>query len=206
MEAALAKAKADTAADHEKVVAAGGLHIIGTERHESRRIDNQLRGRAGRQGDPGSSRFYVSLEDELMRLFGSERISNLMDRFNIEEDVPIEHPWITKAIENAQTKVESHHFDIRKNVKEYDDVMNEQRRIIYADRRKILEGQDIQKVVWEMDTLAMNDAAYLILMWPEFYHVRWDFVKGWTLTPNLWSTNARMDTVWLDLPDLPHAR
>jgi preprotein translocase subunit SecA len=145
------------AAETEEVRKLGGLHIIGTERHESRRIDNQLRGRAGRQGDPGSSRFYVALEDELMRLFGSERIANLMDRFNIEEDVPIEHPWITKAIENAQVKVESHHFDIRKNVKEYDDVMNEQRSVIYTDRRRILEGEDLKGVIDEMVDKIVGD-------------------------------------------------
>ncbi|MCL5037387.1 MAG: preprotein translocase subunit SecA [Chloroflexi bacterium] len=121
----------------------GGLHIIGTERHESRRIDNQLRGRAGRQGDKGSSRFYVALEDEIMRLFGSDKISGWMDRLGVEEDIPIEHPWITKAIENAQKKVEGHHYDIRKQVLEYDDVMNKQREVIYGERRRILEGEDL---------------------------------------------------------------
>ena len=108
----------------EGVAELGGLHIIGTERHESRRIDNQLRGRAGRQGDPGSSRFYISLEDDLMRLFGSDNIKGVMDKLGMEEDQPIEHPIITRAIENAQKKVESHNFDIRKHVLEYDDVMN----------------------------------------------------------------------------------
>ena len=129
---------------------AGGLHIVGTERHEARRIDNQLRGRAGRQGDPGSSQFYVSLEDDLMRRFGSERISTLMERLGMEEDVPIEHGVISKSIENAQVKVEGHNFDLRKHVVQYDDIMNKHREVIYADRRQLVMGEDIQERVWEM--------------------------------------------------------
>ena len=125
----------------KEVLGAGGLHILGTERHESRRIDNQLRGRGGRQGDPGSSRFYLSLEDDLMRIFAGERIQVLMDRLGMEEDIPIEHKWVTKAVENAQTKVEQRNFDIRKNLLEYDDVMNQQRKSIYALRRQVLSGQ-----------------------------------------------------------------
>ncbi len=128
----------------------GGLHIIGTERHESRRIDNQLRGRAGRQGDPGSSRFYVSLEDELMRRFGSERIGGLMERLGMEDDVPIEHRLISKSIESAQTKVEGHNFDIRKHVVQYDDVMNRHRDVIYTDRREIVAGEDMHDKVHDM--------------------------------------------------------
>jgi preprotein translocase subunit SecA len=119
----------------------GGLHILGTERHESRRVDLQLRGRAGRQGDPGSSRFFLSLEDDLMRIFGAERITGIMERLGMEEDVPIEHGLINRAIENAQKKVEGHNFDIRKNLLEYDDVMNQQRKTIYALRRQVLEGR-----------------------------------------------------------------
>ena len=138
---ALAQFKAQCDAEKQEVLAAGGLHILGTERHESRRIDNQLRGRAGRQGDPGSSRFYLSLEDDLMRIFGAERITGLMERLGMEEDVPIEHGLINRAIENAQKKVEGHNFDIRKNLLEYDDVMNQQRKTIYALRRQILEGR-----------------------------------------------------------------
>ncbi|HEY6475362.1 MAG TPA: SEC-C metal-binding domain-containing protein, partial [Polyangia bacterium] len=133
--------KAQCDAEKAEVLAAGGLHILGTERHESRRIDNQLRGRAGRQGDPGSSRFYLSLEDDLMRIFGAERITGLMERLGMEEDVPIEHGLINRAIENAQKKVEGHNFDIRKNLLEYDDVMNQQRKTIYALRRQVLEGR-----------------------------------------------------------------
>jgi preprotein translocase subunit SecA len=127
--------------EKQEVLAAGGLHIVGTERHESRRIDNQLRGRAGRQGDPGSSQFYLSLEDDLMRIFGADRITGLMERLGMEEDVPIEAPLVNRAIENAQTKVEAMHFDTRKNLFEYDNVMNEQRKAIYALRRQILEGR-----------------------------------------------------------------
>ncbi len=134
----------------EGVAGMEGLHVIGTERHESRRIDNQLRGRSGRQGDPGSSRFYVSLEDELMRLFGSERIAGMMDRLGIEENIPIEHGLITRAIENAQKKVEQYHFNIRKQVLEYDDVMNKQREAIYGLRRRILEGRDLKEKIFEM--------------------------------------------------------
>ena len=130
--------------EEQKVKELGGLYILGTERHESRRIDNQLRGRAGRQGDPGASRFYVGLDDELMRLFGSDRIKSWMERLGVEDDVPIEHSWITKGIENAQQKVEGHHFDIRKNVLQYDDTMNEQRRIIYEERGRILRGEELK--------------------------------------------------------------
>jgi preprotein translocase subunit SecA len=129
---------------------AGGLHIIGTERHEARRIDNQLRGRSGRQGDPGSSQFYVSLEDDLMKRFGSERIAGMMERLGMEEDVPIEHGVISKSIENAQVKVEGHNFDLRKHVVQYDDIMNMHREVIYADRRHLVQGDDIQDRVWEM--------------------------------------------------------
>ena len=138
---ALQKFKKITEEDKKKVVAAGGMHILGTERHESRRIDNQLRGRAGRQGDPGSSRFYLSLEDDLLRIFGAERITGLMERLGMEEDVPIEHSMVNRAIENAQRKVEAHHFDMRKHLLEYDDVMNQQRKSIYSLRRSILEGR-----------------------------------------------------------------
>jgi preprotein translocase subunit SecA len=131
--------------DAELVRSLGGLHIIGTERHEARRIDNQLRGRAGRQGDPGSSRFYVALDDELMRLFAGDRIAGIMERLGIEDDVPIEHQIVTRQIENAQKKVESYHFDVRKHVLEYDDVMNVQRQVIYGERRKILLGEGLRE-------------------------------------------------------------
>jgi preprotein translocase subunit SecA len=136
--------------EKEKVIQTGGLHVLGTERHESRRIDNQLRGRAGRQGDPGGSRFYLSLEDDLLRIFGSERISNIMDRFGIEEEQPIEHRLVSRAIENAQRRVEAHNFEIRKHLLEYDNVMNQQREVIYSQRREVLAGQDLKQSVQEM--------------------------------------------------------
>jgi preprotein translocase subunit SecA len=142
--------KATTDPEHEKVVALGGLHIIGTERHESRRIDNQLRGRAGRQGDPGSSRFFVAMEDDLMRLFGGEMISGLMERLGWTEDMPIEHKTIAKRIETAQRRVETRNFEIRKNVLEYDDVLNKQREIIYELRKQLLYGEDVHAKVLEM--------------------------------------------------------
>ena len=134
----------------EGVKALGGLYVIGTERHESRRIDNQLRGRSGRQGDPGMSRFFVSLEDDLMRIFGSEKIKGLMDKIGLEEDERIEHPWISSSIERAQKTVEGHNFSIRKQLLEYDDVMNKQREIIYSERKKVLEGQDLKTKIREM--------------------------------------------------------
>ncbi len=143
-EAIVAKYKADCLAEHDEVVSLGGLHILGTERHESRRIDNQLRGRSGRQGDPGSSKFYLSLEDDLLRIFGSERVSKIMDLLKIEEGEAITHSMISRSIENAQKKVEAHNFDIRKHLIEYDDVMNKQREVIYTQRREILAGQDIR--------------------------------------------------------------
>ena len=144
------KYKEETKAEQDEVMKAGGLAIIGTERHESRRIDNQLRGRAGRQGDPGSSRFYISLEDDLMRLFGSERISSVVEKIGLEEDMPIEHKMLTKSIEGAQKKVEGRNFGIRKHVLQYDDVMNKQREIIYAERRRVLEGENLQEQIENM--------------------------------------------------------
>jgi preprotein translocase subunit SecA len=149
-EKALAEAHKTTQEEHEKVVALTGLHIIGTERHEARRIDNQLRGRAGRQGDPGSSRFYLSLEDDLMRIFGSERISGLMARIGMGEGVPIEHKMVTRAIERAQKQVEGQNFSIRKHLLEYDDVMNKQRETIYSMRKEILAGKDMRQYIQEL--------------------------------------------------------
>ncbi len=144
------KALAIVKQEKEKVIQVGGLHVLGTERHEARRIDNQLRGRSGRQGDPGSSRFYLSLEDDLLRIFGSERISKIMDRLGIEEDQPIEHRLVTRAIESAQRKVEAHNFEIRKHLLEYDNVMNKQREVIYSQRREVLGSEDLKETVMEM--------------------------------------------------------
>ncbi|MFZ5906751.1 MAG: preprotein translocase subunit SecA [Nitrospirota bacterium] len=146
----LARAEEICRKEREEVVSAGGLHILGTERHEARRIDNQLRGRSGRQGDPGSSRFYLSLEDDLMRIFGSEKISGLMDKLGMEEDVPIENKVVTKAIENAQKRVEAHNFEIRKHLLEYDDVMNKQRMEIYSFRRETLQSDSLKERVLSM--------------------------------------------------------
>ena len=143
----------------EGVVGQGGLHIIGTERHESRRVDNQLRGRAGRQGDPGSSRFYLSLEDDLLRIFGSDRISPIMEKLGMEEGEPIEHPLINRAVENAQKKVEGHNFDIRKHLLEYDDVMNKQRTVIYDMRREILGSEDLREMVLDFAGEVAEDLA-----------------------------------------------
>ena len=147
---ALEKHREEISGEADKVREAGGLFIIGTERHDSRRIDNQLRGRAGRQGDPGETRFYLSLEDDLLRLFGGERITNLMERFNLDEDTPIENKTLSKAIENAQTSVESRNFQYRKSTLEYDDVMNKQREIIYGQRKQVLDGMDVKSVIMNM--------------------------------------------------------
>ncbi|HEX9297925.1 MAG TPA: preprotein translocase subunit SecA [Polyangiaceae bacterium] len=141
--------EAQCAVEREEVVELGGLHILGTERHESRRIDNQLRGRAGRQGDPGSSRFYLSLEDDLMRIFAGDKVKNLMDRMGMPDDEPIEHPWVTKSVQNAQQKVEERNFDIRKNLLEYDDVMSAQRKTVYSLRQQLLEGRYLPEEVDE---------------------------------------------------------
>ena len=160
--AQLEQFKVQCAQEHDEVVALGGLHIIGTERHESRRIDNQLRGRSGRQGDPGSSRFYLSLQDDLLRIFGSERVAKIMDFLKIEEGEAITHGMISKSIENAQKKVEAHNFEIRKHLIDYDDVMNKQREVIYTQRREILAGQDIRESFMEMldDTIGDIINAY----------------------------------------------
>ena len=146
-ESVIKKLKAEWQERHDAVIASGGLHIIGTERHESRRIDNQLRGRSGRQGDPGSSRFYLSLEDPLMRIFASDKMSNMMKRFGMEKGEAIEHPWVSRAIENAQRKVEGRNFDIRKQLLEYDDVANDQRKVIYEQRNELLDEGDIANTI-----------------------------------------------------------
>jgi len=165
------------ASEHDRVVELGGLHILGTERHEARRIDNQLRGRAGRQGDPGSSRFYLSLEDDLLRIFGSDRLKGLMLKLGMEEDVPIVHTMVTRSIERAQKQVEARNFDIRKHLLEYDDVMNKQRTEIYSLRREILEGtgegeyvtQKMEEILdWILDTYAPENVEPGEWSIPEF--------------------------------------
>jgi preprotein translocase subunit SecA len=169
----VAEYRKQTEADGKSVIENGGLHIIGTERHESRRIDNQLRGRAGRQGDPGSSRFYISLEDDLMRLFGGDNIAVVMEKLGIEEDQPIEHGIITRAIENAQRRVESRNFEARKHVLEYDDVMNQQREVIYQQRRQILEGTNLKGQIWDMIAGCIQRGLDIFAD-PKIYPEEWD--------------------------------
>jgi preprotein translocase subunit SecA len=170
--------KADCEKDKQEVINFGGLHILGTERHESRRIDNQLRGRSGRQGDPGTSRFYLSLEDDLMRIFASERVSQLMLKLGMEEGVPIEHGMVTRAIANAQKKVEAHNFEIRKQLLEYDDVMNKQREVIYQHRRAVLGGTNLKDDIYDM-MAGVVDSALNVYCPAEQYPEEWD-VKGLT--------------------------
>ncbi len=165
-----------TSAEHEEVVRIGGLHVIGTERHESRRIDNQLRGRAGRQGDPGSTRFFLSLEDNLLRIFGGDRVKGLMDLFRVEEDMPIESGMLTRSLEGAQKKVETYYYDMRKQVFEYDEVMNNQRRAIYAERRRVLEGQDLKEQVIKYAEQTMEDIVNYYVN-PELPSEEWDLEK-----------------------------
>ena len=169
----LEKAQETCLQDRERVVSAGGLHILGTERHEARRIDNQLRGRSGRQGDPGSSRFYLSLEDDLMRIFGSERISNIMGKLGMDEDMPIENKMVTKAIENSQKRVEAHNFDIRKHLLDYDDVMNQQRTEIYSFRKEIFQSENLSDRVFSMVEDAVDE--FLSIYCPDDKHIdEWD--------------------------------
>ena len=169
-----AKYKDETDREHEEVVKVGGLHIIGTERHESRRIDNQLRGRAGRQGDPGSTRFYISLEDDLMRLFGGDRIQGMVDSLKLPDDEPLEHKLLNKTIENAQMKVEGNNFAIRKHVLQYDDVMNKQREVIYGERKKVLEGENLREYIISMTKTIIDGAI-------EMYSQGSKFPEEWDL-------------------------
>jgi len=162
-----------TQQEHEEVVELGGLHVIGTERHEARRIDNQLRGRAGRQGDPGSTKFFLSLEDNLLRIFGGNRVSYLMNAFRVDEDMPIESKMLTNALENAQRKVETFYYDTRKQVFEYDEVMNNQRRAIYSERRRVLEGQNLRERVIEYGEMTMDDIVNAYVN-PELPPEEWD--------------------------------
>jgi len=165
-----------TDVEHEEVVSSGGLHVIGTERHESRRIDNQLRGRAGRQGDPGTTKFFLSLQDNLLRIFGGDRVAGLMNAFRVEEDMPIESGMLTKSLENAQKKVETYYYDIRKQVFEYDEVMNNQRKAIYAVRRRVLEQQDLRELVIEYAERTMDDIVEAYID-PELPSEEWDLER-----------------------------
>ena len=174
--------------DKEKVLEAGGLYVVGTERHESRRIDNQLRGRSGRQGDPGESRFYLSLEDDLMRLFAAERIGSMMERLKIPDDVPIEAKLVSRAIERAQTQVESQNFEIRKNVLKYDEIMDKQRQVIYSERRAILEGEDLHDQAIELVT-AVIESATLEHVNSDLHADEWDWEQLFTRMREIYPTN-----------------
>jgi preprotein translocase subunit SecA len=205
-DAALAKYREQTQREREEVLAAGGLFIVGTERHESRRIDNQLRGRAGRQGDPGVSRFYLSLEDDLMRIFGSERISGLMERLGMEEGEVIEHVWLSRSIESAQKRVEGHNFDIRKNLLEYDDVMNQQRRTIYKLRRQVLAaGAGIPLVEYEEDKKTRAKIrSERVISWPDFKEMVLDAMEDVIVAATDTYLPSKSPTSW-DLEDLQRA-
>ncbi len=190
---AVAKAKRAVAEEHEQVVEAGGLYVLGTERHESRRIDNQLRGRSGRQGDPGKSRFYLSLEDDLMRLFNSERVGAIMERLNIPGDVPVESKVVTRAIRSAQTQVEQQNFEIRKDVLKYDDVLNRQRKVIYGERREVLEGADLHEQIREMVDEVV--AGYAAGATSDGYPEEWDLDKLWRAFGQLFPISISVDDV-----------
>jgi preprotein translocase subunit SecA len=198
-EKTLHKWSEEVAKDKKKVLELGGLHVIGTERHDARRIDNQLRGRSGRQGDPGSSRFFVSLQDDLMRRFGGQSVANLMERFGVEDDIPIEAGIVSKSIENSQTKVEGHNFDIRKHLLKYDDVINQQREVMYAERRRILTGSSLQESIQNLIAEQLSGLVYNFTAneFPE----EWDLVAlhsavrtimplPATLTSNVWANLA----------------
>src|SRR6202042_1336050 len=175
---AVDKAKRAVAEEHTEVVAAGGLYVLGTERHESRRIDNQLRGRSGRQGDPGESRFYLSLEDDLMRMFNADKVAHFMEWLKTPPDVPIESKAVTRSIRSAQTQVEQQNFEIRKDVLKYDDVMNRQRKVIYSERRRVLEGADLHEQIRQMIDEVIED--YVAGATSEGFAEEWDLDTLWT--------------------------
>jgi preprotein translocase subunit SecA len=200
-QAAIEEKTRQVAAEHDEVVSYGGLAVLGTERHESRRIDNQLRGRSGRQGDPGESRFYLSLEDDLMRMFATKTVGNLMDRLSLPEDVPITHRLVTRAIANAQRQVESQNFERRKNVLKYDEVMNKQREVIYDTRRRILEGEDLreQTLGFLGDVVASLVAEYC----PQgVYPEEWDLEGLYKAIIQIYPTEVRFDE--LDMAGTDH--
>ncbi|GAA4376616.1 preprotein translocase subunit SecA [Actinomadura verrucosospora] len=194
---ALEKAKEDVKGEHEEVVDVGGLYVLATERHESRRIDNQLRGRSGRQGDPGESRFYLSLEDDLMRLFNSARVESIMTRLNIPDDVPIESKIVSNAIKSAQSQVEQQNFEMRKNVLKYDEVLNRQRKVIYAERRKVLEGEDLHDQVRRMIDEVV--AGYVAGATGEGFAEEWDLDKLWKAFKQLYPISLTVDELVEDI-------
>ena len=188
---ALEAAQAAVETEHDEVVAAGGLYVLGTERHESRRIDNQLRGRSGRQGDPGETRFYLSLEDDLMRLFKGDMVNSFLQRFNVPDDVPIEAKMVTNSIRSAQTQVEAQNFEIRKNVLKYDEVMNRQRQVVYGERSRVLDGEDIQDQITSFigDTIS----AYVTAATAEGFPEDWDLQGLWTALKTLYPIEISID-------------
>jgi preprotein translocase subunit SecA len=189
--AALEKARKAVEAEHDEVVEVGGLYVLGTERHESRRIDNQLRGRAGRQGDPGESRFYLSLGDDLMRLFKSQLVERVMSAANVPEDVPLESRLVTKAIASAQTQLEQQNFEIRKNVLKYDEVLNRQRQTIYGERRRVLDGEDLREQVRHM--MADTVIAYVDAATAEGFSEEWDLDQLWSALRTLYPVSITLD-------------
>ena len=188
---AVAKAKRAVAEEHEEVVELGGLYVLGTERHESRRIDNQLRGRSGRQGDPGETRFYLSLEDDLMRMFNSDRVGAIMERLNIPDDVPVESKVVTRAIRSAQTQIEQQNFEIRKDVLKYDDVLNRQRKVIYGERHDVLEGVDLKEQVQRMTDEVVE--SYVNGATAEGFPEEWDLNKLWRAFKQLFPISVTVD-------------
>ncbi|MGA0883988.1 MAG: SEC-C metal-binding domain-containing protein, partial [Candidatus Nanopelagicales bacterium] len=191
------KATAQVSNEHDEVVAAGGLYVLGTERHESRRIDNQLRGRSGRQGDPGASRFYLSLQDDLMRRFNADLVDAFLRRFNVPDDQPIEAKMVTNAIKNAQTQVEQQNFEIRKNVLKYDEVLNLQRQVVYAERNKILEGQDLSEQVQLFITETLQD--YVSAATGEGFEEEWDLDALWRAFKTLYPISITHEKIRSDL-------
>ncbi|MCX6431310.1 MAG: preprotein translocase subunit SecA, partial [Actinobacteria bacterium] len=189
--AALERAKKAVEAEHNEVTALGGLYVLGTERHESRRIDNQLRGRSGRQGDPGETRFYLSLEDDLMRLFKSDMVDAFLRRFNVPDDVPIEAKMVTNAIRSAQSQVEAQNFEIRKDVLKYDDVLNRQRLVIYDERRRVIEGEDIEEQVRTFINETVT--GYVRAATSEGYPESWDLEQLWTALKQLYPVRLSVE-------------
>jgi preprotein translocase subunit SecA len=190
---ALAAAEKQVATEHDEVTELGGLYVLGTERHESRRIDNQLRGRSGRQGDPGESRFYLSLQDDLMRMFNAALVDRFMTSAGMEDSVPIESKLVTRSIQSAQTQVEGRNFDIRKNVLKYDDVMNTQRKVIYAERRRVLDGEDMHDQMRHFITDTID--SYVALATAEGFSEDWDLDTLWTALAQLYPVSITLAEV-----------
>ena len=188
---AVEKARRAVAEEHEEVVATGGLYVLGTERHESRRIDNQLRGRSGRQGDPGESRFYLSLEDDLMRMFNAEKVAHFMEWLKTPPEVPIESKAVSRSIRSAQTQVEQQNFEIRKDLLKYDDVMNRQRHVIYDERRKVLEGADMHEQIRDMTDEVI--AGYVAAATSEGFPEEWDLDQLWRAFRQLYPGGLTID-------------